>query len=200
MDSFVYQPEPGWQLEKTQELYHSPHLQVFQETVKTPRRPEGGVQWLVAKRKSAVIIAPILPDGRFLMIRQERVPVKQLLWEFPAGQVDDMARQDDMPYLLETALRELEEETQHVSSDGIQGLDSLGYFLTSPGFTNERGYLFIAHNVVPLKNENTPLGIGNELITQTQAFTLDELRGMVADNIIQDANSLAILARLWSLN
>ena len=31
------------------------------------------------------------PDGRLLLIRQERIPIRAAIWEFPAGQIDDPA-------------------------------------------------------------------------------------------------------------
>ena len=40
-------------------------------------------------RKAAVIIAPMTRDGRIVLIRQERIPVRAAIWEMPSGQLDN---------------------------------------------------------------------------------------------------------------
>ena len=67
--------------------YANPYLQVFITTVRTPSRP-AAPPWTVVHRKAAAVIAPMTPDGRFLLIRQERIPIRAAIWEFPAGQID----------------------------------------------------------------------------------------------------------------
>ena len=43
---------------------------------------------MVARRHTAAVVAPQTIDGKFILIRQERIAVQRVLWEFPAGQVD----------------------------------------------------------------------------------------------------------------
>jgi 8-oxo-dGTP pyrophosphatase MutT (NUDIX family) len=40
---------------------------------------------MVVQRKAAVAVIPVLEDGRFVMVHQERLPVMQTMWEFPCG-------------------------------------------------------------------------------------------------------------------
>ena len=61
-------------------------------------------------RKPAVVIAPLTREGRFVLIREERIPVRAAIWSFPAGQIDDTPEPDDA-VIREVARRELREET-----------------------------------------------------------------------------------------
>ena len=85
----------------------SPFLRVYCERIATPTRPNG-VDWMVVRRKQATVVAPRTPEGNFLLVRQERIPVRRLMWEFPAGQIDGEVNEST---ILETAHRELGEET-----------------------------------------------------------------------------------------
>lgn len=63
------------------------------------------VQREYIRHPGAVMVVPLLDDGRFVMERQFRYPLKQVLLEFPAGKIDP----GEHP--LDTGLRELLEET-----------------------------------------------------------------------------------------
>jgi len=78
-------------------------------------------------------------DGSFLLIRQERVPIRSTIWEMPAGQIDNNL-EPDQSQIEEVARRELHEETGYELAPGGK-LISLGHFFTSPGFTDEHCYL-----------------------------------------------------------
>ena len=78
----------GWEVLREDVLLDSPHVRVTRETIRTPSRPEGR-EWTRVSRKVGVTVAPRLPDGSFVLIREERVPARRDFWQFPAGQVDD---------------------------------------------------------------------------------------------------------------
>lgn len=181
----------GWETVSRDQKYADPYTELVVEHVKTPSRTEPQ-SWTTVHRKAAAIVAPITSDGRFILIHQERIPVRRGLWEFPAGQIDDQANVCDET-IRATAVRELQEEAGYELGDTGE-LIPLGHFFTSQGFTDEHGYLFAARGVVP-----SPDGHDHddaESITECRAFTAEELRKMIADNVIQDANTLATYARL----
>ena len=186
---------PGWERLDESILLDNPYVRVDQVHLRTPGHPQGGVHWTIARRKNAVIVAPRLLDGRFLLIHQERYPIQRTLWEFPAGQIDDREHADDPAAITATVLRELEEETGHRLDPDQGRLTSLGYFFSSQGFTDEHGYLFLAEGLVPVEG-TARLGQGDEAIHEARAFTWDEIERMVADNEIVDANTLVTYARL----
>jgi ADP-ribose pyrophosphatase len=148
--------------------------------------------WTTVRRKKAVVIAPITASGNFVLIRQARIPVRKLSWEFPAGQFD--GPEEPSPESLQvTAIRELAEETGYALGDD-GALIPLGYFYSSHGFTDETQHLFLARPVRPSPRGSVP--DHTEVIAETREFSLEELRRMIAENIIQDANTLALFARL----
>jgi ADP-ribose pyrophosphatase len=178
---------PGWRVLESECLCDTPYLRVYREHVATPSRPDG-VTWMVARRRTAAVVAPRTPDGRFLLIRQERVAVRRVLWEFPAGQVDGEVSETS---IRETALRELGEEA------GVEcrgGLVPLGSFFSSVGFTDECCHLFLARDVMPRAQgaEHDE----HEAILEVRAFSVEELTAMVAAAGIVDSNTLAMYARL----
>ncbi|PYI91486.1 MAG: hypothetical protein DME97_13885 [Verrucomicrobia bacterium] len=133
-------------------------------------------------------------EGKLVLIRQERIPIRAAIWEVPAGQVDDEA-ETDADEIAAVALRELREETGFELAEGGE-LISLGDYFTSPGFTDERGYFFLARPVRECAAGHSR--DESESILDCRAFTGEELRGMIASNEIRDANTLAICARLLS--
>ncbi len=130
---------PGWETLKTEEQFANAYLQVQAVEVRTPARP-GGCKWTVVHRKGATVIVPMLADGRFILVKQERVPIRASIWEFPAGQIDHGSEHSDA-IIREAALRELREESGYeLGADGE--LIPLGLFFSSCGFTDEHGHLF----------------------------------------------------------
>lgn len=189
----ITEPE-GWATLETTPLYENPHIEVAIEKVQTPSRPDG-VEWTIVRRKAACVVVPVTERGGYLLIQQERVPVRSLLWEFPAGQIDSPT--GHTPALLcETALRELREESGYELPPGRELLP-LGQFFPSSGITDELSHLFLAEGVVP-----SPRGIEhdeNEAILHVREFTAGEVQAMVARGEIRDANSLASFARLCAM-
>lgn len=170
------------------------HLEVATEVVQTPSRPRPKA-WTVVHRKAAVVIAPMSRDGKFLLVREERIPIRAAIWEMPAGQIDDAVETNEKA-VEAAALRELREETGHaLAADGE--LIPLGYYFSSPGFTDEHGYFFLARPVEPCANP--PSRDEAESILDCRAFTVEELRRMIAQNEIRDANTLSIWAKLTAL-
>src|SRR5271166_2731372 len=170
----------GWGTIRSDLQYANAYVQVYQSVIRTPSRPNGAL-WTVVHRKGATVIAPMTADGRLLLIRQERIPVRATLWEFPAGQIDSAGEADDAT-IRTTALRELQEEAGYELGPAGE-LIPMGLFFSSPGFTDEHGHLFLARGVIP-----SPRGSSHdaaEAIEECRAFTVAEVRRMIADNEIR---------------
>ena len=180
-------------------LFADQHLEIVTDVVQTPVHAEPK-PWTIVHRKAAVIVAAMTRAGKFLLVRQERVPIRAAIWEMPAGQIDDVVAGDgdpghtlDQQTIEATALRELREETGHDLADEGELL-ALGHYFSSPGFTDEHGYFFLARPVEPCRSD--PERDEAESILDCRAFTVAELRRMIAENEIRDANTLSICARL----
>lgn len=91
----------------------------------------------LAARGDAVLVVPMLPDGRFLLERIYRHAVGTWHWEFPAGGIDA----DEEP--LAAAQRELVEETGAVSRQW----QAAGVIEPLPGLVRLRVHCFIARAV-----------------------------------------------------
>lgn len=181
----------GWETVGSEMHYESPNLSVATDEVRTPTRNEPR-KWSVVHRKPAVVIAPVTREGKFVLIREERIPIRAAIWSFPAGQIDQTGEPDDAA-VREVAERELREETGYELADNGQ-LVSLGYFFSSPGFTDELCHLFLAQSVQPSaggsQHDNA------EAIVDCREFSGDVLRQMIADGEIRDSNTLSLWARL----
>jgi 8-oxo-dGTP pyrophosphatase MutT (NUDIX family) len=179
-----------WKTISTERHFVDRNLEVVTDRVQTPARPAPR-DWTIVHRKPAVVIAPMTPDGNIILIRQERIPIGQAIWEMPSGQIDD--HNADENKIKDTALRELREETGYeLRPNG--DLISLGYYFSSPGFTDERGYFFLARPVQPCPGG--PDWDEGESILDCREFSSEEIRRMIAVNEIRDANTLGICARL----
>ncbi len=85
----------------------------------------------------AVVLLPILDSGDIIFVKQYRATVNNWVLELPAGRVDDGEDPQD------AAIRELEEETGYRASD----LKLLARVYVSPGYSDERQWIFLARNL-----------------------------------------------------
>ena len=182
--------ENGWELVSCRSCFADKNVEVVQEEIRSPAKSEPR-SWTVVRRKRAVVVAPMTAEGKLILIRQERIPIRAALWEVPAGQVDDDS--EDPDDVSAVALRELREETGFELAEGGD-LIPLGDYFTSPGFTDERGYFFLARPVRECAAGHSR--DESESILDCRPFTAEELRSMIASNEIRDANTLAICTRL----
>lgn len=183
----------GWKKVAATQVYADPYIQIERAEYLTPGRPDRAVPWTIAHRKSAVAVAPVLEDGRFLLIAQERLPVQDTLWEFPAGQIDSEDTPDPRQTIIDTALSELREEAGLELHPAKGRLEPLGYFLPSQGFTTEHVYLFRAEPVCVVSH---PKPEDSEHISAVRPVSAGELRRMIAANEITNALTLALFARM----
>src|SRR5213594_5121571 len=108
--------EDAWETISSERHFANAHLEVVTDQVRTPSRSQPRT-WTIVHRKAAVVVAPMTRDGKIVLIRQERIPIRQAIWEMPSGQIDD--RNADEDKIKDTALREVREETGYeLASDG----------------------------------------------------------------------------------
>jgi ADP-ribose pyrophosphatase len=132
----------------------------------------------VVEHKPAVAIVPIDDDDKVIMVRQYRHPTSLNLLEVPAGIIED----GEEPGI--TALRELQEEIGYTSTN----LRLLGGFWSSPGFTDEYMYGYVARNLV----ENQLSADDDEDIS-VEKIPINRIGQLIKLGEIQDAKSIALL-------
>lgn len=113
-------------------IYDGKVIKVRVDTVELPDKKYSKRE--IVEHPGAVAIVPITEDGYVYMVKQFRKPVESILLEIPAGKLDE----GENP--LECAIRELKEETGLIANDMKYILE----FFTSPGFSNEKMYLYLA--------------------------------------------------------
>jgi ADP-ribose pyrophosphatase len=183
----------GWETISSDWHFANAHVEVVTDRVLTPTRTKPR-SWTIVHRKPAVIIAPMTRDGKIVLIHQERIPIRAAIWEMPSGQIDHL-REPDQEQIEAVALRELREEAGYeLANDGE--LIALGYYFSSPGFTDEHGYFFLARPVERCREASAR--DEGESILDCREFTLEQVQRMIAENEIRDANTLSLFARLWA--
>jgi len=180
----------GWETVSSEKNFGNSFLEVVTEKVKSPGASEART-WTTIRRKAAVVIAPMTADGKFLLIKEERIPIRAAIWSMPAGQIDGDCEFDEKE-IEKVALRELHEETGFDLASGGEVVP-LGYFFTSAGLTDEHCYFFL---VRPVERASVHKHEEGEAILECRAVATDELWRMIAQNEIRDSNTLAICARL----
>ena len=92
------------------------------------------------RHPGAAAVVPFVTEDEILLIRQFRWATGGWIYEIPAGKLDKH------PDPETCARRELEEEVGRRAGR----LESFGPIWTTPGFTDERIYLFAAYDLTPV--------------------------------------------------
>ena len=98
------------------------------------------------KHPGAVVIVPVLDDGRIVFVRQYRRAIEKEILELPAGTLEPGERRSLC------ARRELQEETGWKA----KRMTRLGQFYAAPGFISEQMTLFLAQGLTPTQASPEP--------------------------------------------
>lgn len=139
----------------------------------------------VCEHPGGVGILPIDENRNVTLVRQYRYPYGEDTLEIPAGKMDHGAENAE-----ECGRRELAEETGFEAGQMI----FLGEVWPSPGFMDERLYLFCAKNLTA--GEIHP--DEDEFVEQI-TMSFDELCKKVASNEIKDAKTVAAVGKVLLL-
>ena len=147
----------------------------------------------VCLHRGAVIILPIAPDGRIVMIRNQRHTVFDTLLELPAGTLEYAREPGEPGDATEdpalAAARELTEETGYSAGKVVP----FGWFYTSPGILTEKMYAFLATELSAGRQDLED----NEQI-QVELFGKEEILGLIQENRIVDAKTIATLLKYFT--
>lgn len=132
----------------------------------------------VVVHPGAVVIVPVLPDGKILLIRNRRYALNQILVELPAGTLE----KNEDP--INCAGRELLEETGYLA----KRLKPMMSFYASPGILTEKMHVFLAYD---LERREQSLDFGEDI--EVLPASLDEAVEMIRTGQIQDGKTIASL-------
>ena len=159
-------------------VYAGRVVRVDVEHVRLPRGSECELE--IIRHQGAAAVVPITADGQVLLVRQYRHATGGYILEVPAGKLDPGESPESC------ALREVEEET------GFQPhrLAPLGWIWTTPGFTDERIWLFLASELVASRQA---LQADEDL--QVESLSIAEALRLALSGGIEDGKSICALLR-----
>lgn len=139
----------------------------------------------VCEHPGGVGVLPIDENGMVTLVRQYRYPYAETILEIPAGKMDRGPENAE-----ECGRRELEEETGLLAEQMIP----LGEIWPSPGFMDERLYLFCAKGLS--QGEVHP--DEDEFVERVQ-MPFAELCGLIREGTIKDAKTVAAVGKVLLL-
>ena len=148
---------------------------VFNVTVDTVR--EGDTTYIreVVHHPGSAVILPAFDDVTIALVRQYRHPAVKYLLELPAGTLNDQERPE------EGAARELEEELGLVAGK----LEKLSEFFVSPGFCEEKMWLYLATELT-----ETQQRLEDDEILEVVRVPIDRALQMITEGEIEDAKTI----------
>ena len=163
------------------ELLRGHFLHVMRDTVRLPGGQEATREYVV--HPGAVMVIPMLDDGRVLLERQYRYPMQRVMTEFPAGKLDPGESS------LACAQRELREETGYQAAEWARA----GVLHPVISYATEFIDIWFARGLVAGEQH---LDDGEYL--DVFAAAPDELLAWCRDGVVTDAKTLT--GALWLQN
>jgi ADP-ribose pyrophosphatase len=163
-------------------VYEGRIFDVTVDRVRLPHGPEADLE--VVRHDGSVVLMAVADDGRLLLVRQFRYAAGRFLWELPAGSLEKGEDPDA------AARRECQEELGLIPAT----LERLLTLYPTPGFCTEAMTYYRASGLrVPGADDPVAQQDEDESI-EVGAFTLDEIRAMVARGEIADLKTVAAIA------
>lgn len=132
-----------WKLLESKPVFESPFITIFHEKLE---KSNGTLvpNYYSIKRRDVVYVVALTSKNEVLLVYQYKNGIKDLIWELPAGFVDE----GEKP--IETATRELLEET------GFKGetVDYLGGFTAGSGSSSNRNHFYLMKNAKKVADQS----------------------------------------------
>jgi len=148
---------------------------VFDVTVDTVREADRTYTREVVHHPGSAVILPAFDDDTIGFVRQYRHPAVKYLLELPAGTLNDRERPEV------GAARELEEELGMIAGR----LEKLAEFFVSPGFCEEKMWIYLATDLVP-----TAQKLEDDELIEIVRLPIERALQMISDGEIEDAKTI----------
>ena len=163
---------------RSERVYHGRFLEVRRDQVRLPDGTTAQREYIV--HPGAVMVVPLLDDGRLVVERQWRYPLGRVMLEFPAGKIDP----GEPPFAC--AARELIEETGYRAAEWARA----GILHNAIAYSNEGIEVWFARGLTPGERA---LDAGEFL--DVIAMSADELDTLACRGELTDAKTL--IGLLW---
>lgn len=148
---------------------------VFGVTVDTIHEGDKVYDREVVHHPGSAVIIPVFDDGTIALVRQYRHPAVKYLLEAPAGTLNPGEAPE------EGAARELEEELGVTSNC----LEKLTEFFVSPGFLEEKMWVYLATDLV-----ETEQRLEDDEIVEVVRLPFTQVLSMITTGEIEDAKTI----------
>ena len=160
------------------EIFRGRRLWIETKKIRLPNGIER--EKVIVHPSNAVAILPIDGD-RCKLLKQYRYAIDQYIIEAPAGTMEP----GEEP--LATAGRELIEETGFAAKTIVPK----GFIYTTPGFTDEKIFLFEARGLSPSQE----YGKDEDEVIEVIEVPVRDLPGMIRDGRIVDGKTICLIQR-----
>lgn len=165
----------------SEQVFRGKLLDVRRDHVRLPNGEVATREYIV--HPGAVMVVPLLDDGRLVVERQYRYPLGRVMTEFPAGKIDPGES------TLNCAVRELAEETGYRAAEWARA----GLLNNAIAYSNEGIEVWFARGL-----SVGAQGLDDGEFLDVDTATLDELLSMAQRGEITDAKTL--IGLLWLQN
>ena len=158
---------------------------IFTVQVETITQPKGGeLRAEIIRHPGSVVIVPVTEAGAIVLVRQYRHAIGRSVWELPAGSL----KQGEDPHAA--AQRECHEELGQIPGR----LEALGSFYPTPGYCDEEMHIYRASALRHPTSDDARAHQDADEDIESKAFTVSEIRQLIASGDIVDLKTVAGLA------
>lgn len=162
----------------SEQIYKGRIIDLYLDSVLCPGGIESKREYVTHKGGAGILVVD--KENYVYLVKQFRYAYREELFEIPAGKLEE----GENP--LETAKRELEEETGLISNH----FEEYGVLYPSPGYTNEKLFIY----------KTTPESVGQTRFDSDEFIDLyrikiDEAFEMVKNGVIKDAKTVYAICR-----
>ena len=162
----------------SKEIYSGRILRVYSDQVQLPNEQHSVRE--VVRLHEAVGVLAVTEENEVILVKQFRYPTGEALYEIPAGKLDISGESAEV-----AVLRELAEETPYTAQKAVL----LQEFYSSPGFCDEKMYLFRAFGL----KKNSTLSTDADEFVNAECWSKDRVENALQNHEIQDAKTIIAL-------
>ena len=160
------------------QIFDGKVIKIYKDLVQCPNGNNSYRE--IVKHHGGVCILAIDKDNNVFMEKQYRYAYDEVLYELPAGKLEE----NEVP--LDAAYRDFEEETGYKAIN----LKSLGVMYPTCGYSNEIIYLFFTNDFI-----KTSRHLDDDEEIEIIKMPLNEIIDYINDNTIKDAKTICAVSK-----